>query len=111
MPAASNSLGIHEPTSATLFNDGGKTQRHPFTDLYRFLGLQKLVTERFQRVSLFTRQWRYSNMTKQTGNIGKEFCVDSGESQRFKAFYVIDRTIPVGLPNCEDNITSRNHPR
>jgi hypothetical protein len=98
----SNALGLHQPTTATLFNDTSSTQRHPFTDLYPISRLQKLVTERTNVFAVYTTLALFE-YNQATGNLGKEFGVDNGETQRFKAFYVIDRSVPVGFRIGEDH--------
>ncbi len=98
--------GIYEPTTVTLFNDDESNQRHPFNDLYPISRLQKLVTERSNVFAVYTTigLFEYDPVT---GNVGKEFGVDSGEARRFKAFYVVDRSVPVGFRIGEDhNITN-----
>lgn len=99
---ANVATGLFQPTTRTLFNDTANTQRHPFTDLYPISRLQKLVTERSNVFAVYTTIGLF-DYDAVTGNVGKEYGVDSGEARRFKAFYVVDRSVPVGFRIGEDH--------
>jgi hypothetical protein len=40
---------------------------------------------------------------EQNGDIGREYGMETGENRRLKAFYVIDRSIPVGYRIGQDH--------
>jgi hypothetical protein len=94
--------GLQEPTNLPLFNDTANVKRHVFTDLYPISRLQKLVTERSNVFAVYTTIALFE-FDPVTGDIGKEYGIDNGQNERFKAFYLIDRSIPVGFRIGEDH--------
>lgn len=78
------------------------SQKYPYEDLYPISRLQKLVSDRSNVFSVYATVALFE-YDPQTGDIGKEYGVDSGEARRFKAFYIIDRSIPVGYRVGEDH--------
>ncbi|GAB5402498.1 MAG: hypothetical protein Aurels2KO_07290 [Aureliella sp.] len=68
--------------------------RHPFMDYQPVTRLQNLVTTRSNVFSVRVTLgfFEYNSAT----GIGREYGIDEGTAKRHKAFYVIDRSIPVG---------------
>ncbi len=88
-----------DATGAPLFRPAdtayaSMTARHPYMDYQPFTRLQNLVTTRSNVFSVRVTLgfFEYNSAT----GIGREYGIDEGTAQRHKAYYVIDRSIPVG---------------
>jgi hypothetical protein len=80
-------------------------KRNPFTRYQRAMRLPNLVTDQsnvfavWVTVSLF----EYDPIT----GFGREYVNASGDAERERAFYIIDRTVPVGFIPGEDINTEK----
>ncbi len=77
-------------------------QRHVFTDRYPLTRLVNLTSNRSNVFAVYVTIGLFE-YDEATGNIGIEYGTDKGEMERFKAFYIIDRTVPVGFRTGEDH--------
>lgn len=82
-------------------------QNHPhvLTDLNFISRLDKLVTDRSNVFAVYITVGLFE-VTDSLG-IGREYGIDNGQNKRFRAFYVIDRSIPVGYRVGEDLNTEK----
>ncbi len=94
--------GISKFSNSPLFYDATTTQRHVFTDLYPLTRLQNLVSNRSNVFAVYVTIGLFE-FDEATGAIGVEYGSDRGEVKRQKAFYIIDRSVPVGYRVGEDN--------
>ncbi|MCR9295979.1 MAG: hypothetical protein NXI32_24960 [bacterium] len=115
-PNSLDSTGVRLPGSAPLFSasifESGQ-QRNVIKDFLPITRLQKLTTTRshvfavYMTVALF-------EYDPATGQVGIEYGADRGEAERYRAFYVIDRSKPVGYQvgvdhNVENTILVRRY--
>jgi hypothetical protein len=77
-------------------------QPHVLHDWLPISRLQKLVTERSNVFAVYVTVGMFE-FNEQNGDIGREFGMETGENKRLKAFYVIDRSIPVGYRIGQDH--------
>lgn len=75
--------------------------KHPFSDFYPISRLANLTSERSNTFAVYVTIG-YFEYDPDTQSIGMEYGADSGTTKRDKAFYVIDRSIPVGYRVGED---------
>jgi hypothetical protein len=97
--------GIPKFGNAPLMTDTAASQRNSFTDIYPMSRLVNLVSNRSNVFAVYVTigLFEYVEPTPTSlGAIGLEYGSDKGEVQRFKAFYVIDRTVPVGYRTGEN---------
>jgi hypothetical protein len=83
-----------------LFMDTTNNQTHVFTDMYPMSRLANLTSERSNTFAVYITLG-FFEYDPGTG-VGIEYGSDRGEAVRSKAFYVIDRSIPVGYRIGED---------
>ncbi len=128
VPNTSNDSGAHlsdrldersraNPAQATLLRGalvGGRplfspqpnvAHPHPFTEFLPLTRLANLVTTR-SNVYAVRITVGYFEFNPQTG-LGLEFGTERGQSRRHRAFYVVDRSIPVGFQVGQDLNTNR----
>jgi hypothetical protein len=77
-------------------------QPHVLHDWLPISRLQKLVTERSNVFAVYVTVGMFE-FNEQNGDIGREYGMETGENRRLKAFYVIDRSIPVGYRIGQDH--------
>ncbi len=94
--------GVPYAGNAPLLQDITLTQRQAFTDRYPITRLANLVSNRSNVFAVYVTIGLFE-YDEATGNIGIEYGTDKGEMERFKAFYIIDRTVPVGFRTGEDH--------
>lgn len=82
------------------------TQRHPMVDFQQVTRLKNLTTERSNVFAVYATiaffEYEYDPI-KDAYQLGKEYRSDRGEAQRYRGFYVIDRSKPVGYETGEDH--------
>lgn len=96
-----NSIGTNEPGLTAAL--GAMDKSNAYTQFYPISRLQKLTTERSNTFAVYTTIGLFE--IDSAGDIGKEYGIDSGEARRFKAFYIIDRSAPIGYRIGEDHNT------
>jgi hypothetical protein len=79
-----------------------RTQRNPFTDFYPITRLKNLTTERSNVFAVYMTM-AFFEYDPSTNSLGAEYGADRGEAERYKAFYIIDRSRPVGYQTGRDN--------
>ncbi len=106
-------LSNNSPADVTLMRRGSGAEpglaeglplmdkSNAYTHLYPISRLQKLTTERSNVFAVYTTIGLFE--LDSMGQIGKEYGIDSGEAKRYKAFYIIDRSVPVGYRVGEDH--------
>ncbi|MBX3422563.1 MAG: hypothetical protein KF752_13500 [Pirellulaceae bacterium] len=99
-PVTANSPPLFSYRPALTAND--LPQPHVLHDILPISRLQKLVTERSNVFAVYTTVGLFE-YDPSTGNIGREYGLDNGQNRRLKAFYVIDRSVPVGYRIGEDH--------
>jgi len=77
-------------------------QRNAFTDLYQISRLENLTTDRSNVFAVYVTVGHFE-YDPDTSSIGMEHGADSGTTKRSKAFYVIDRSVPVGYQVGQDH--------
>lgn len=75
---------------------------HSLSDMYHVSRLQNLVTERSNVFAVYITVGFFDYSEVGGGSIGREYGLDNGQNKRLRAFYVIDRSIPVGYRVGED---------
>lgn len=75
--------------------------KHAFADLNPITRLSKLTTDRSNVFAVYVTIGLFE-YDPDTQSIGMEYGADSGTNDRAKAFYVIDRSVPVGYRVGED---------
>ncbi|RMF44883.1 MAG: hypothetical protein D6753_01445 [Planctomycetota bacterium] len=76
------------------------TVKHPFAEYLPITRLANLVTTRSNVFAMRVTVGFFE--VDPSGNLGQEYREDEGRSQRHTAFYVIDRSIPVGYQQGQD---------
>jgi hypothetical protein len=102
-----DSAGVVKPGSVPLFLPTVKqlenaTQRSPMKDFYPMTRLEKLTTNRSNVFAVWVTVG-FFEIDPVTGQLGIEYGADSGQAERYRAFYVIDRSRPVGFQVGEDH--------
>ncbi len=89
--------------SVPLFSDNFQAgvPKHVFADLNRITRLGNLTTDRSNAFAVYLTIGLFE-YDPDTQSIGMEYGADSGTTDRAKAFYVIDRSVPVGYRVGED---------
>ncbi len=77
-------------------------QRNAFTDSHPISRLANLTTNRSNVFAVYVTIG-FFNYDSATGGLEQEFGADKGQTHRYKAFYVIDRSIPVGFQTGENH--------
>ncbi|MEM8735248.1 MAG: hypothetical protein AAGG44_13540, partial [Planctomycetota bacterium] len=97
----SSTVGVRQPTADPLFRQN-RNQQNAFTDMYPISRLKNLTTERSNAFAVYMTM-AFFEYDPATGSLGVEYGADSGQAQRYRAFYVIDRSRPVGYQVGEDH--------
>lgn len=107
-------LGIPKPADRPLFSTdpAADPQRHAFTDLFPMSRLVNVVSNRSNVFAVYVTVGLFE--FNPTTGIGIEYGSDKGEVERFRAFYVVDRSVPVGYRpgenyNIENTILVRRY--
>ena len=94
--------GIPRPSNDALIVGTSLTQRHVFTDRYPITRIANLTSNRSNVFAVYVTIGLFE-YDQTNSAIGIEYGADKGEVERFKAFYIIDRTVPVGYRTGEDH--------
>lgn len=95
--------GIYKTSDKPLYAESQwEPQRNPMTDYSLVTRLQNMTTNRSNVFAVYATI-AFFEYDAATGSIGQEYGADSGEAQRYRAFYVIDRSKPVGYQSGEDH--------
>lgn len=89
--------GIYQASSKPAFQASSipnADHPHALSDMYHISRLQKLVTERSNVFAVYVTVGLFDY--DENSGIGREYGLDNGQNKRLRAFYVIDRSIPVG---------------
>jgi hypothetical protein len=110
--------GFNAPANATLMrsNPAQNTlplireaypfaQKNAFTDLHPITRLSNLTTERSNVFAVYVTIGLFE--VDGANRPGIEYGADKGQAQRYKAFYVVDRSIPVGFQTGVDHNVER----
>ncbi|MEM7558155.1 MAG: hypothetical protein AAF394_03455, partial [Planctomycetota bacterium] len=100
-PAVPQSVGMQEFGSSFLFSDSGY-RLHPYSDTYQASRLQNLTTGQSHVYAVYMTVG-FFEYDPASDSIGVEYGANSGESERYRGFFVVDRTIPVGFQVGEDH--------
>ncbi len=97
-----DTAGIYRPDATPLFSSTAPVKNHPHADLYPITRISNLVSGRSNVFAVYATigLFEYDEATDQ---VGLEYKADRGEAQRYRAFYVIDRSRPVGYQVGEDH--------
>ncbi|MFN3190238.1 MAG: hypothetical protein ACE361_06905 [Aureliella sp.] len=96
-----NGVGVLRPNSQPLYRQV-RSQRNAFNDFYPISRLKNLTTERSNAFAVYMTM-AFFEYDPATGSLGVEYGADSGQAERYRAFYVIDRSRPVGYQVGEDH--------
>ncbi len=103
--------GIAKYDAQPLYSDSQLEQRNPFTDFSQITRMQNLTTNRSNVFAVYMTM-AFFEYDPGTGSVGIEYGADVGQAQRYRAFYIVDRSKPVGFQvgrdhNVEDTILVR----
>lgn len=102
MPLFGNAFGSTAATMNATFNNSA---RHPY---FRHQTLQRLSNTLTTRSNVYACWITVGYFeVDNTGLLGQELHADTGEIKRHRAFYMIDRTIPVGFEPGENHNVDR----
>ena len=97
------SAGVYKTSDKPLYSEPNwEGQRNPLTDYSFVTRLKNLTTERSNVFAVYATIAFFEYDTA-TQTIGQEYGADTGEAQRYRGFYVIDRSKPVGYETGEDH--------
>ncbi len=98
-----SSMGMRGVSPEFLFNDtDAGLPIHPYSDTYQVSRLQKLTTGQSHVYAVYMTV-AFFEYDPATDTIGVEYGANAGESERYRGFFVVDRTIPVGFQIGEDH--------
>ena len=108
-----DTAGVARFSAQPLYLQPAPAQRNPLTDFGPIMRLKKLTTERSNVFAVYMTVGLFE-YDAATGNIGIEYGADRGEAQRYRAFFVVDRSKPVGYQvgvdhNVENTILVRRY--
>ncbi len=117
MDPMASTAGVYGYGGQPLFVPSAAAQRNPIKDFLPMTRLEKLTTNQsnvfavYLTVGLFEVQ---VNPATGEERIGIEYGADRGKAERFRAFYVIDRSKPVGYQvgvdhNVENTVLIRRY--
>lgn len=97
-PSGLNNGGpmIYDSTQGAAPMQGNLQERNAFTDMYPISRLANLTTNRSNVFAVYTTI-AFFEYDESTGQLLQEYGADQGEAQRFKAFYIVDRSKPVAF--------------
>ncbi len=97
-----DSAGVTRFNTGQLFVDASSTLPHPFTDTYPMTRLKNLTSNTSNAFAVYMTVG-FFEYDPATDSIGVEYGANAGESERYRGFFVVDRTIPVGFQVGEDH--------
>ena len=106
-----DTTAVGNPINTTLARSGGNRplfalpgapQSNAFNEFQYFSRLEKLTTTR-SNVFAIRATIGYFEYDPAAGGLGVEYGEDQGTSRRHRAFYVVDRSIPVGYQEGQDH--------
>lgn len=112
-PLVQDTAGVYKPDSLPLFTDTSAAKNHPYTQFYPLTRIQNLVTGRSNVFAVYMTVGLFE-YDESTDSVGLEYRADRGEAKKYRAFYVVDRTKPVGYQvgvdhNVENTILVRRY--
>ena len=97
-----DSAGVTRFNTGQLFVDASSTLPHPFTDTYPMTRLKNLTSNTSNAFAVYMTVG-FFEYDPASDSIGVEYGANAGESERYRGFFVVDRTIPVGFQVGEDH--------
>lgn len=103
-PLLANALGSTATTTNATFNNSARHSYFRHQTLHR---LSNTLTTRSNVYACWITVGYFEIPDGSTGSLGQELHADTGEVKRHRAFYLIDRTIPVGFQPGENHNVDR----
>lgn len=100
-----NSVSMFVRDSTTAANAYANRDRNAFMRYQTLMRMPNVATDNSQVFSIRLTLGFFEVDASDANSVGREYRADSGQSQRYKALFIVDRSIPVGfIPGRDTNV-------